>query len=419
MVALQAVTTRRLFLKYVFCNGWSIVDIISIIMTMATTLTIRIKMTTDWVPIESNQDTRILLAITIALLHLKFLGMLKTINKKLATFTLAIAKITRDISWYLFILVLVVITFSQMFYALLVPADCYGKPSDGNCTPAGYMLMVYTILLGNFDLGEFKTDLSMSLFIFFTVVVVIVLLNVLIAIISDSYDRCAHNSKALFGRSRILLVAEIVSFQGLFMNSNEDSACCGVKNLGLIRCKRQGFTFICLAALVVAVWIFGEIYLYQHEYGNYRNLLMGSISIIVNVAILAIVLIALSRPYINKSRIDFWDRIQAPIQNITLHLLGTTEDLATQELEVDEWGGRLTFLQKEISRTATKNSELTRVLMETELANSNRRMRRRIVSLENQLVKSEENMIAQVQSSEERMHKMVKECMIELCQKID
>lgn len=69
------------------------VDIISILMTIASTLTIRVTMA-DWVPIDGNQKTRTLLAITIALLYLKFLGILKTINKKLATFTLAIVKVS-------------------------------------------------------------------------------------------------------------------------------------------------------------------------------------------------------------------------------------------------------------------------------------------------------------------------------------
>lgn len=226
----------------------------------------------------------------------------------------------------------------------------------------------------------------------------------------------AANSKGLFGRLRIFLIAEIISFQGLFRNSKEDSAGC---HLGWIRCKWEGFTFICLATFVVTVWTIGEFFLQWHGFSDSDHPFYATFSIAANVAILAIVLIVLSRSGEHKSLKDLYALIHTPIRNITLRLLGTTEYLATQGPEVDKWGGRLSFLQKEISRSATKTSELNRVLMKTELTNSNRRMKRRILSLENQLVKSEENMIAQVQGSEERMHKMVKEYMKELCQKID
>jgi len=310
-----------------------------------------------------------------------------------------------------------------MFYILLVPPDCFGKSSDGNssvegCTPGSYYLMVYSIILGDFETDDFNTNLSLVLFVFFSVLVVIVLLNVLIAIISDSYEKCAVNSKGLFGRTRALLVAEIVSFQGLFRNLKDDSTGGCLKGFGLIRCTKGGFTFICLAALVVVVWIFAEIILSKFKDGEHGNPVHSIISILVNVFVLAIVLIALSRTQQSKSRshIEFY----ASIQNITLRLLGTTtEDSSVQGHEVEEWAGKLIFLKNEISRTATETSDLTRVLMETELANSNRRMRRRILSLENKLQKSEENVLAQVQGSEERMHKMVKEYMKELCQTFD
>lgn len=77
----------------------------------------------------------------------------------------------------------------QMFYALLVPADCYGKSSDDKCAISENFLSVYVILLGEFDTEEYSNNQSLYLFIIFSVLVVIVLLNVLIAIISDSYER--------------------------------------------------------------------------------------------------------------------------------------------------------------------------------------------------------------------------------------
>ena len=101
---------------------------------------------------------------------------------------------------------------SQIFYTLLVTDDCNDKSSEtdsnltaGNvtagyndksseidCNPNEYVFKVYTILLGDFGMferEEFDTRLLVSIFMFFSMVVVIVLMNVLIAIISDSYEK--------------------------------------------------------------------------------------------------------------------------------------------------------------------------------------------------------------------------------------
>jgi len=112
-VALQAVTTRRLFWNHIFYNVWTIIDILSILMTVASTITMRLIMA-NWEHKDSSPKARTLLAITIALLWLKFLGILKTVNKKLATFTLALAEITRDIIWYIIIIVMFWLTFAQV-----------------------------------------------------------------------------------------------------------------------------------------------------------------------------------------------------------------------------------------------------------------------------------------------------------------
>ena len=47
-----------------------------------------------------------------------------------------------------------------------------------------------------------------TLFIIFTVFGVVILLNVLIAVISDSYEKATMSSSLLFGRARVLYVAQ-------------------------------------------------------------------------------------------------------------------------------------------------------------------------------------------------------------------
>jgi len=428
-VALHNITTSRLFWTNLLLNGWSMVDILSIIMAITSSVTMRFTLV-DF-DLTDSQRMRILLAVTTALLWIKFLAMMKTINRQLATFTLAIFEITRDIIWYIIILVIFVLSFAQMFYTLIVPDSCYKKPLEDECDPDEYYLKVYTILLGDFGLFEredFDNRVSLSLFIFFSMVVVILLMNVLIAIISDSYEKCMVKSKGLFGRTRVLLVAEIISFQGLFANVEEGDTGGLAKKIGWKR-TRGGFTFICLATVVVLIWIVAETILYRSGEGDYGTFHLSLISIFINVTVLFILLIVLCKRHWDKNQKQV--ELYAPIQNIMLRLLGTSGDPRIHgSEEVDEWEGRVVFLQKEILRASAKASKRTYAVMESELANSNRRMMRRIQSLEhelkvsnlqleNYLLQSEKRIQEHVQASEDRTHQMVKEYIKELFNNIN
>ena len=56
----------------------------------------------------------------------------------------------------------------------------------------------------------------------YSFMVVVVLLNVLIALASDSYEKCLVRSQYLFGRARVMLIAELVSFQNLLRRHGEE-----------------------------------------------------------------------------------------------------------------------------------------------------------------------------------------------------
>ena len=75
-------------------------------------------------------------------------------------------------------------------------------------------------MLGDWGLfdrdDEFKgTQHALFVFVAFSFLIAIVLLNVLIAIIGASYERCLVRSRHLFGRARVHLLAEVVAFRGL------------------------------------------------------------------------------------------------------------------------------------------------------------------------------------------------------------
>ncbi len=69
-------------------------------------------------------------------------------------------------------------------------------------------LRIYALLLGDFDLDAYKaTNGMIYLFFLFTIVGVVILLNVLIAVIDDSYERAKISGRNLFGRARVEFVA--------------------------------------------------------------------------------------------------------------------------------------------------------------------------------------------------------------------
>lgn len=74
----------------------------------------RVQFKQEWIDYDDIGPLRGLLATTTGLLWLRVLSLLKSINSQLATFVLAIFQISRDILWFLVILSVLVISFSQV-----------------------------------------------------------------------------------------------------------------------------------------------------------------------------------------------------------------------------------------------------------------------------------------------------------------
>jgi hypothetical protein len=72
---------------------------------------------------------------------------------------------------------------------------------------APMFLKLFAVLVGDMDLSEFKYSSAIQvLFLIFALLGVIILLNVLIAVVSDSYQKAVENSTELFGRYTAVVV---------------------------------------------------------------------------------------------------------------------------------------------------------------------------------------------------------------------
>ena len=70
------------------------------------------------------------------------------------------------------------------------------------------MRLIHAGFVGEFDPDNFDQVVVRCLLVFYVLVVMVVLLNVLIAIVSDSYDISMAKAEALYYRSRLELITE-------------------------------------------------------------------------------------------------------------------------------------------------------------------------------------------------------------------
>jgi hypothetical protein len=291
----------------------------------------------------------------------------------------------KDVLWFCVILLTLVVSFAQMFYTLLIPQSCAESLSENNstdvedinaerqCKQSEYYLRAYTVLLGDFgsfERDEFTSLFSVLLIVAYSFLVVLILLNVLIAVASESYEKCLLRSERLFGRARVMLIAELVSFQNLLYEPRKDidhsifSAQIFKpwwNRRGATGRSRGSVVFFGLALLVTLIWVAGESVGYL---SGARIMSLGSI--LITVALFVAILLFLSKgaDYVDSDNDDgshkgtrtsspFEEWYKTFVQHAMLRLLGfSLKGFSGSEHGGDGWRGRLTFLQREMQRTS-------------------------------------------------------------------
>lgn len=308
-------------------------------------------------------------------------------------------QITRDILWFCVILLTMVVSFAQAFYTLLVPASCAtssgqmkGSQLQQECTQSEYYLSLYSALLGGFgDLqrSNFTTSFSVFLMVCFTFMVQIILLNVLIAVASDSYEKCLMRAQNLFGRARVMLIAELVSFQNLLRKSPTTAgrATHPLSRTSIFRTQQlygdfwnnNGWSpgsvvFFKASAVVVVTWTLSEITGYLLRERKRGNIMLSLGSIFVNVLLFVCMIAFLqnrvdrlpnqpsydeadmtqyrsSWPWGTSSRMigvltSWYDRVA---QKAVLRMFGSMQEapsrMSGKHGDAEEWNGRILHMQ--------------------------------------------------------------------------
>lgn len=402
---------------------WNVTDILSTMLTLISVVVIRV-INSEFLDLSNIQSTRVLLAIATGLLWLRVLSLLKTLNIHLATFVLAIIQITRDILWFCVILAVVVASFSQMFYTLLLPPSCATAESSNeeSCYKGEYYLRTFTILLGDFggyfSRSSFTTAFSVFLIVFFSFMVVVVLLNVLIAIVSDSYEKCLIRSHHLFGRARVMLIAELVSFQNLLRIEKDGRSLYSQWWSGEVwnRWSRGSVCFFVSSVLVVVVWVVGETagYFAGERNGNY---IFSLLSVVVIVALFWGIVVFLSTAGDEKKSTTWYNKF---IQKSMLRLLGSSrEQLSNGHNREgrDEWRGRADYFSRELLRISGETNTAMGFQVDalsSNFASSSKELRNEISNVESQIVGLKEEVMMVLSQMEIRNAHLIREMMMEL-----
>jgi hypothetical protein len=159
-------------------------------------------------------------SLTIILLWLKLLGAFKILNSSFSLFLYAVNEVLKDIKWFLFFLFAVTFMFSDAARAVVsARGDCDTEDgadfiTDEFCSDDFLAIntRMYAVLVGDVSLDYFQSsDAMVVVFVFFSFFCIIVLLNILVAVIIDSFNGSKERSREIFERGRLEYAARLVA----------------------------------------------------------------------------------------------------------------------------------------------------------------------------------------------------------------
>jgi len=205
--------SKQVLMSYTL-DHWNIFDILSITLTVvASTATQK----------ETARAPTAFDAIVLALLWLKVLAFLQAINMEMSTFISSTIKIIFDIRFFSIVLTVVIMMFGDLMHIAFTNSndgalcDNVVDSAVGDFCATGIgqsYLRMYAVLLGDFELASYQQSPATTwLFFLFTVFGIIILLNVLIAVVSGSYELSTSQARLLFGRARVGFLAKSIALE--------------------------------------------------------------------------------------------------------------------------------------------------------------------------------------------------------------
>jgi hypothetical protein len=168
-----------------------------------------------------------LVGATIVALWFKLLGIVRGFGRKFATFVIMLKFVVHDVKEFLIVMMIILLAFGEAFYILFLYRGLDNDESghDNDDAFGSLSLSIYSIfnmMLGQYDDDTFlRNPEAVVLFFAFMILVVIVMLNVLIAIVSDSYDVAMVKGNELYHFAQFEIIMELQpvvrTFKALFL----------------------------------------------------------------------------------------------------------------------------------------------------------------------------------------------------------
>lgn len=266
-------------------------------------------------------------------------------------------------------MVVIIFAFSQMFYTTLSCTGGYCRnPSVnvevfGSGSPfdefANAILYSYSILLGQIDLFLFDTVFTTLLWVFYTFSVVIVVLNFLIAIVGDSYDKSMTKIETHFGRARLMFMVEVSAFLSYVvapLSSTDEMDTKGIRRWLLCGSWKGTLTYF-----VFAIGLFTGFTFLTIE----QDILDRSGEDVFVTLAVVLVLLVLS-PFLWKfgcfgflSRLKIFQILGQILTGIFRLFLGKSIRGDRTDKEKKDWGGRIAHLITSMDACIRESEEIT------------------------------------------------------------
>ena len=147
------------------------------------------------------------IASGVALINwVKFLNVIRGLNKEIASFVLMIEFILADLSSFMIVQMLMMVMFGHAFYLELSEDESSPNPF---ATKWDTIQTLIKTLFGDFDSSIYTYNYVKAIFFLYMFLIIIIMLNVLIAIVSDSYAKAMEQSNQIYCRSRLQLIVEM------------------------------------------------------------------------------------------------------------------------------------------------------------------------------------------------------------------
>ena len=169
-------------------------------------------------------------AFAAGLAWVKLLGALRMLSVKCSLYVVTLLRILSDIRSFVAILFIIIATFASILHILFV--GDHGWDENEEERPfrgiGGALLTLFRMAMGDFEMSWFEhpseaiSSVAVTLFVSFMVFFFLVCVNVLIAVVADSYDYALFRAHKIYLRTKLQLVAEFeaVGLTTLPLNGN-------------------------------------------------------------------------------------------------------------------------------------------------------------------------------------------------------